>query len=151
MIIPQIVRVLMIKDVGVTMPVECILDNNDLVLVKYWHNRFGPSVLINEWVCGLIAKELGLPIPDFGLCYLSKEVIIETNLFFKENKNRLFYMRLANGMGFNEGRLREEVVKAKELLTKEKIISYIHSVPGEWFTENEKWRKTMTIKVTKKI
>ena len=49
------------------------------MLVKYQHNPFGSRVLVNEMVGSSLARIIKLPIPDYGLCFMSKEVIMETN------------------------------------------------------------------------
>lgn len=75
----EVEQVLDIIDVGTTMPVRCRLVNGMNVVVKYMKNPYGQRVLINELVGSCIADEMGLVIPEYGVCNLSEEVICTTN------------------------------------------------------------------------
>jgi len=75
----EVEQVLNIIDVGTTMPVRCRLVNGMEVVVKYMKNPFGQRVLINELIGSCIADELGLTIPEYGVCNLSEDVISTTN------------------------------------------------------------------------
>lgn len=75
----EVEQVLDIVDAGTTMPVRCRLENNVNVVVKYMKNPFGQRVLINELVGSCIADEIGLMIPEFGICNMSEDVIKTTN------------------------------------------------------------------------
>lgn len=75
----EVEQVLDIIDVGTTMPVRCRLENGTNVVVKYMKNPFGQRVLINELVGSCIADEIGLVIPEFGICNMSEGVIKTTN------------------------------------------------------------------------
>lgn len=75
-------KVIEVKDLieeGITCPVRCILSEGVEAIVKYPKNPMGTYILINEWVGNSIADLIGLTIPQYGQCYLSKEVIEETN------------------------------------------------------------------------
>lgn len=56
-----------------------MLNNNVDAVVKYPRNRFGTVVLVREWIGSCIAKLLGVSVPDFGVCYLSESVILESD------------------------------------------------------------------------
>lgn len=75
----EVEQVLDIIDAGTTMPVRCRLENGANVVVKYMRNPFGQRVLINELVGSCIADEIGLVIPEYGVCNLSEDVIKTTN------------------------------------------------------------------------
>ena len=60
---------------GVTEPVKAILDNGDVVVVKYPYNRCGTVVLLRELIGSCLGELLSIPIPEYGLCYLSEKVI----------------------------------------------------------------------------
>ena len=64
---------------GATMPIRCNLANGMTAVVKYMKNPYGQRVLINELVGNCIADELGLMIPEFGICNISETVIESTN------------------------------------------------------------------------
>lgn len=64
---------------GATMPIRCSLENGMTAVVKYMRNPYGQRVLINELVGTCIADELGLIIPEFGICNISESVIESTN------------------------------------------------------------------------
>lgn len=71
-------EVLSIEEVcakGVTEPLLCILENEEEAIVKYQYNRFGTIVLVREWIGGMIARLINIPIPEFGECFLSEQVI----------------------------------------------------------------------------
>lgn len=68
-----------IKDIGVTMPVLCRLNSGITVVAKYMQNPFGEQVLINELIGSCIADMFNINIPEYGICNLSKNVIINTN------------------------------------------------------------------------
>lgn len=80
--INDIIEVEEIMDVieeGTTVPVRCRLENGMNVVVKYMKNPYGQQVLVNEYIGSNIADMLGLTIPEYGVCNLSKEVIVNTN------------------------------------------------------------------------
>ena len=77
----EVSQIIKIIPTGVTMPILCRLRNGDIAVVKYWRNRFGVRVLLNEFIGNKIAEEIGLTIPKYGLCHLSKEVIFETDTY----------------------------------------------------------------------
>lgn len=64
---------------GTTMPVRCRLKNGMNAVVKYMRNPVGQQALVNEWIGSSVADILGLTIPEYGICNLSKEVIENTN------------------------------------------------------------------------
>lgn len=69
-----------IKDIGVTMPVVCRINNGVSVVAKYMRNPFGQQVLINEFIGSCLADYFDLNIPPYGICNLSEDVIINTNM-----------------------------------------------------------------------
>lgn len=73
-------EVLDIVEVGATIPVRCRLENGMNVIVKYMKNRCGQIVLINEFIGSCIADLMGINNPEYGICYLSEDVIINTNI-----------------------------------------------------------------------
>ena len=46
--------------------------------MKYPRNRFGTIVLVREWIGSCIAKLLGIAVPEFGVCYLSDDLIMNS-------------------------------------------------------------------------
>lgn len=81
--IAEIIEIEEIHDIieqGTTMPVRCRLTNGTNVIVKYMKNPAGQHALVNEWIGSCIADVIGLTIPEYGICYFSKEVIENTNL-----------------------------------------------------------------------
>lgn len=64
-----------IKEIGVTMPVLCRIDNGMDVIAKYMRNPFGHQVLINELIGSGLADMLGINVPDYGICNLTEDVI----------------------------------------------------------------------------
>ncbi len=64
-----------VAEEGTTEPIRCRLSDGHDAFVKYPNNRCGTPVLINEWVGNKVAKAIGVNTPDFGVCFLSKEVI----------------------------------------------------------------------------
>ena len=58
---------------GITRPFLCRGDNGLLYYVK--GHGAGRKGLISEWIAGMLAKRLGLPIPDFALATISEELI----------------------------------------------------------------------------
>lgn len=80
--IAEIIEVEEIHDIieqGTTMPVRCRLKNDMNVIVKYMKNPAGQQALVNEWIGSSIADIIGMTIPEYGICNLSKEVIQNTN------------------------------------------------------------------------
>ena len=75
----EVVQVLDVVDIGVTCPVRCRLSDGSIGIVKYQKNPFGNIVLINELIGSMIADEIGLQIPEYGICNLSEDVINDTN------------------------------------------------------------------------
>jgi hypothetical protein len=58
---------------GITRPFFCRGDDDWLYYVK--GNGAGRKACINEWLAGHLGKYLGLPIPDFKLAKIPKELI----------------------------------------------------------------------------
>lgn len=78
----EVIEVEEIHDIieqGTTMPVRCRLKNGMNVVVKYMRNPAGQQALVNEWIGSNVADIIGLTIPEYGICNLSKEVIQRTN------------------------------------------------------------------------
>lgn len=71
----EIEEVYTIVEQGVTRPLRVRLNNNYNAIIKYPNNVCGNQVLINEYVCSCIAEKIGIKIPVFGLCRLSKDLI----------------------------------------------------------------------------
>lgn len=74
----QVEELFDIKEIGVTMPVLCRIDNGKDVIAKYMRNPFGQQVLINELIGSGLADMLEINVPDYGICNLSENVIFET-------------------------------------------------------------------------
>lgn len=87
----QIQEIQEIVEVGITMPVRCILENGISAIVKYMRNPFGQQVLINEYIGAKIAEEIGLSIPEYGICYMSRQVILDTNFNEELDENNYGY------------------------------------------------------------
>lgn len=68
------------SDQGSTCPYRCILDNDELAVVKYLNNPAGNLTLINEYISYNIAKELNLSVPKCGLCSISKETEVDKSV-----------------------------------------------------------------------
>ena len=77
--ITEVEEVHNIIEQGTTMPVRCRLKNGMNAVVKYMRNPVGQQALVNEWIGSSVADVLGLTIPEYGICNLSKEVIENTN------------------------------------------------------------------------
>lgn len=75
----EVTQIIDLIDQGTTMPIRCNLANGMTAVVKYMKNPYGQRVLINELVGNCIADELGLMIPEFGICNISETVIESTN------------------------------------------------------------------------
>lgn len=85
---------------GVTCPIRCRLSEGIDAIVKYPRNPCGLYVLINEWVGNSIADIIGLTIPKYGQCNLSKSVINATNdneEIDESNAGRCFFSCYLNG------------------------------------------------------
>lgn len=92
----EVEQVLDIIDAGTTMPVRCRLETGMNVVVKYMRNPFGQRVLINELIGSCIADEIGLTIPEYGVCNLSEDVINTTNYnedIDERNAGRAFFTK----------------------------------------------------------
>lgn len=92
----DVVRINGIIEEGVTEPIRCVLSDGSDAIVKYPRNRFGIEVLVNEWIGNSIADAINLTIPAFGICNLSKEIILrdrETDELSEENSGVCFYSR----------------------------------------------------------
>lgn len=71
--IPTVKQIVKVYEAGVTMPLLCMIEPNDtLVVVKYPFNPFGNHVLVNEWIAHSIAQAISAPIPPFGCCILDE-------------------------------------------------------------------------------
>ena len=100
---PEVVDVRDIDEMmpkGVTNPIGCCLLDGTEVVVKYPNNPFGSGVLVNEIIGACVADLMGVSIPEYGLCYLSEEVISSSDIYgpFGEgidesNAGKCFYSR----------------------------------------------------------
>lgn len=75
----EVEEIFKIVEQGTTLPVKCRLKNGMDVIVKYMKNPWGQQVLLNEWLGSNIADIIGLTIPEYGICNLTKKVIVNTN------------------------------------------------------------------------
>ena len=66
---------------GVTRPIGCCLQDGTEVVVKYPNNPFGNGVLVNELIGACVGDLINVPAPEYGLCYLSEEVICTSDLY----------------------------------------------------------------------
>ena len=71
----EIVEILSLMEKGTTEPIRCRLSDGRTAVVKYPGNICGTSTLINELIGNNIAKDIGVSVPDFGVCILPKEII----------------------------------------------------------------------------
>lgn len=76
---------------GVTNPCYVTLDNGINAYIKYPKNPEGDLVLLNEWVSASIGKLVNINIPNFGLCYLSKDVISNIDDLNESNTGLCFF------------------------------------------------------------
>lgn len=115
---------------GATEPVEGIIDGEN-VIIKTFKNRWGYKILINEYICLKIAMLLKLPIPDGGICNITKNTELSEEL-----KSQLQYDDDICGIGFYSKRLSKvtkficdtELVKAiknKEDMNKILLFDYL--------------------------
>lgn len=74
----EVEEVMDIQSIGVTCPVRCRLANGIDVVVKYMRNPFGQQVLVNEFIGSCIADLIGLTVPEYGICNLLEEVILNS-------------------------------------------------------------------------
>lgn len=80
--IEETLNVELISDIvpaGVTIPVRCKLSNGSLAYVKYLNNTCGTAALVNELIGNTIADKIGVSVPNFGICNMSKDVIDTNN------------------------------------------------------------------------
>ena len=70
--IPRIVNIFERSREGVTRPFICNAEDG---LTYYVKGSTLGGALRNEWIAGLIAKELELPIPDFKILFVPSELI----------------------------------------------------------------------------
>lgn len=126
----NVIEVNEIIDEGITFPVRCRLSEEIDAVVKYPKNPAGLSVLINEWVGNLIADAIGLTIPQYGLCFLSKEVIEATNCneeIDSDNSGVCFYSKLIN----NTAPATRRILMAAKNKETERIILFDHLVDNK--------------------
>ena len=50
-------------------------NDNNIYVVKFTNNRFGPRLLANEWICYKLACLIGLPIPKAVKIFVPQELI----------------------------------------------------------------------------
>jgi len=106
----QILKIVRSIGLGVTNPYLVVCDDDKQYVAKFPGNPDGTRVLINEFVCGKLAKIMGIPIPNF------KIVSIEDISLFK---NDLANIDLINGSVFcSEYLEKTSPVFGYEILTK---------------------------------
>jgi len=69
----EIVEILDRAKDGVTEPFICRADDDEIYYVK--GQGIGIKSLIHEWVAGLLAKAMGIPIAPFALCNVEQDLI----------------------------------------------------------------------------
>ena len=60
---------------GMQEPFQCIASDGNLYYVK--GRQTDRASLCHEWICAHLARELGLPLPPFGLLNVSQELLLE--------------------------------------------------------------------------
>ena len=114
---------------GVTRPIFAQFQDGTYVVVKYMNNPQGQHVLMNEWVSYQIAKKVGLPILDAGICLLDNraqfqysdfELLFDANEEMTEkNYGYAFYSTyLPKAVPLTEGLLRkiDKIVLARLII-----------------------------------
>ena len=66
---------------GVTRLIGCCLQDGTEVVVKYPNNPFGNVVLISEIIGACVCDLIKVPMPEYGLCNLSEEIICTSDLY----------------------------------------------------------------------
>lgn len=80
-----------------TSPFFCILSNGDYAILKYPNNPEGNLILINEFISYKLAEILELDTPDFGICELTHECSIPSNINISDSNYGLcFYSKFIN-------------------------------------------------------
>jgi len=62
--------ILKVSDQGVSRPFVCRDDDGGIRWCKGSHTGF--RSLVSEWICAHLAREVGLPVPDFGIFRLDR-------------------------------------------------------------------------------
>lgn len=113
--------------IGSTEPLIGIVDGTECI-IKTYNNNESNRVLINELVCYLLAKELELPIPDFGTCIIDKNTFIDksVNLTAENHGLGFFTRRINRAMQISGPAQLIKIPNFKDLLPK--IIIFDHLV-----------------------
>ena len=83
-----------IMNQGVTTPINVRLSDGTIAVIKYPNNPCGTPTLINEWIGSNIARKIGVTVPNFGLCNLSRDIIfsrMEIDELDESNSGVCFY------------------------------------------------------------
>ena len=115
-----------IADSGITLPLRCYIKGIGDTYVKYIGNPVGTQVLINEWIGACIADIIELPIPEYGICYISENDIYNSKIEEMDvtNTGKAFYTRaLTKAVPVNRGLLRSVINRNVET-----ILVYDHLV-----------------------
>ena len=79
---------------GVTNPYYAKLGDNSFAVVKLYNNVQGNKSLLNDFYCSNLASILGLPTPNFGICYLNNDTIFGENKILPNQYGPAFYSKL---------------------------------------------------------
>lgn len=84
-------------DTGVTEPLEGII-NNRRAIIKTLNNIEGNKILINEFICEILARKLELPIPSGDMCVIDESTKFENDFTIDKERYGLghFTYRIDN-------------------------------------------------------
>lgn len=110
--IRHINKVISEMGVGVTEPLNCVLDNGQPIVFKTFNNEQGNLSLVNEIVAYRLAQKLQLTIPFSGLANIDENTLILIN-----NKE------IQKGIGFYSTRIEKATVGISHLLLSKQCIN----------------------------
>lgn len=72
--IPNVIEIIRRINEGSTQPYLCKCDDGHLYILKS-KPSMPPRNLLSEFISGCLAKEIGLPLPDFKIVFVPEELI----------------------------------------------------------------------------
>lgn len=123
----EVIELIKIMNTGATEPILCKCNDGNLYVVK--STASVPRIqLIHELVAAKLAKSIGLPIPDFAIAYVSKDIIDFLPPNFKGKISNgyafaSFYIEESSPIKFNEAHSVIDRQKQKHIYFFDRIIN----------------------------
>lgn len=79
------------------------MDDDTVVILKYYREDIGKLVLFNEYFCYRLAETIGLPVTQSGICIINNKTIDNNHVLRPESYGYAFYSAYVSSTIFKQG------------------------------------------------